>query len=472
MAYNQSHHSGELETDYLVIGAGASGMAFVDNLLEHSNHDVILLDRRHAPGGHWLEAYPFVRLHQPSAIYGVDSTPLGTDKIETEGWNAGYYERASASEICTYYERVLNDRMLPTGRVRFLPVHNYEGEDGDRHVATSRLNGRETRIDARRALVDARYLEATIPANRPPPFDVAPESQVIPPNALPGVSTAPGGFTVIGAGKTAMDTVVWLLDRGVDPKTIRWIRPRDAWLSDRGCLQTLDLSVETIVCGARTIEAVAKAHHIDDLFGRVQEIKALVALDPSVTPKTLRGAQTSEAEREQMRRVTDVVRAGYVTAITSDRIEMQHGSVPTDTNHLHIDCTANALTPRETRPVFEYGRITLQNIRFGLTCFNAAIVALVEATREDKDEKNRLCPPCVLPSEARDWVNVRLNASLAEIAWNNEPDIKAYVQTSRLNIVRDLNAHMADPRLHSAVDLIEQYRQRAMENLQRLHAMS
>ncbi len=25
------------------------------------------------PGGHWTRAYPFVRLHQPSAYYGVNS---------------------------------------------------------------------------------------------------------------------------------------------------------------------------------------------------------------------------------------------------------------------------------------------------------------------------------------------------------------------------------------------------------------
>jgi cation diffusion facilitator CzcD-associated flavoprotein CzcO len=41
-----------------------------------SRADVIMVDRRHAPGGHWLEAYPFVRLHQPSAYYGVNSLPL------------------------------------------------------------------------------------------------------------------------------------------------------------------------------------------------------------------------------------------------------------------------------------------------------------------------------------------------------------------------------------------------------------
>lgn len=62
-----------IEADYLVVSAGASGMAFVDALITDSDGEVVMVDRRHRPGGHWLDAYPFVRLHQPSACYGVNS---------------------------------------------------------------------------------------------------------------------------------------------------------------------------------------------------------------------------------------------------------------------------------------------------------------------------------------------------------------------------------------------------------------
>ena len=89
----------ELETDYLVIGAGAAGMAFTDSLLDHSDATVTIVDRNHAPGGHWQDAYPFVRLHQPSAFYGVSSVPLGQDSVDEFGTNAGYYELANADEI-------------------------------------------------------------------------------------------------------------------------------------------------------------------------------------------------------------------------------------------------------------------------------------------------------------------------------------------------------------------------------------
>jgi hypothetical protein len=462
----------DIETDYLVVGAGATGMAFADTLLQHSDHDVILLDRRHAPGGHWLDAYSFVRLHQPSAMYGVESMPLGRDRIESEGLNAGYYERASAAEICTYYDRVLQERLLPTGRVRFLPLHDHKADEGGAHLAMSRLTGRPCRIRVRHALVDARYLEAGIPARRPPPFHVAPGMRVIPPNDLPGVTQAPSGFTVIGAGKTAMDTVVWLLEQGVAPDSIRWIRPRDAWLTDRGYVQPLDLAVQSMVWAAHSLEASARARDMGDLFRRLQEVGLLSRLDPEVTPGTYRGALTSEAELDRMRRVTNVVRAGYVTAITPERIEMQEGSVPTDPEHLHIHCTASALTRRPTRPVFEEGRITLQSIRFGLTCFNAAITALVEATRQDLAVKNRLCPPCVLASDARDWVATELNAMLAEASWDEEPDIKAFMQQSRLHILRGLEVRQDDPQLQKAMTTIAQHNQPAIENFKRLNAVN
>lgn len=89
-----------IETDYLVVGAGASGMAFTDALIADSDADVVMVDRRHHPGGHWNDAYPFVRLHQPSAYYGVNSRPLGNDRIDETGPNAGFYERATAAEVC------------------------------------------------------------------------------------------------------------------------------------------------------------------------------------------------------------------------------------------------------------------------------------------------------------------------------------------------------------------------------------
>ncbi len=138
-----------LETDYLVVGAGAVGMAFVDALVD-VDVDVVVVDRRPAPGGHWLDAYPFVRLHQPSANYGVDSTPLGSDRIDQEGPNRGFRELAGAAEICAYFDGVMRHRLLPSGKVRFFPMSEHLG--GGRIRST--ITGGETEVAVRRRIVE------------------------------------------------------------------------------------------------------------------------------------------------------------------------------------------------------------------------------------------------------------------------------------------------------------------------------
>src|ERR1700685_851034 len=116
-------------------------MAFVDELIGACDADVVMVDRRHVPGGHWHDAYPFVRLHGPSALYGVNSRSLGTDSIEQAGPNAGYYPRATAVEICDYYQRVLDEHLLPSGQVRFFGMSECSDAGRSEHRFVSRLTG-------------------------------------------------------------------------------------------------------------------------------------------------------------------------------------------------------------------------------------------------------------------------------------------------------------------------------------------
>ena len=107
-----------LECDYLVIGSGATGMAFVDEIIHKSqNIKVVLVDKRANPGGHWVDAYDFVRLHAPAAWYGVNSRPLGS----------GGADLTSKAQILAYYELVLEE-LLSTGRLTYLSQCNYLGD--------------------------------------------------------------------------------------------------------------------------------------------------------------------------------------------------------------------------------------------------------------------------------------------------------------------------------------------------------
>ena len=63
--------------DYLVIESGAASLLFINTLsTECPMLKSIFVDKRNVPGGHWVDAYGSVRLHQPSVVYGVSFKQL------------------------------------------------------------------------------------------------------------------------------------------------------------------------------------------------------------------------------------------------------------------------------------------------------------------------------------------------------------------------------------------------------------
>jgi NAD(P)-binding Rossmann-like domain len=439
-----------IETDYLIVGAGATGLAFADALIAASDADVVLVDRRHGPGGHWNDAYPFVRLHQPSAFYGVNSRVLGSDSIDRAGPNAGFYQRATAAEICDYYQRVLED-LLASGQVRFFGMSDCAGGEPDGRRLVSRLTGEPTAVRVRRRVVDARYLETSIPATHTPSFGAEPGVRLVPVNDLVRLTGPASGYTVIGSGKTAMDACIWLLDSGVPPEVIRWIRPRDAWLLDRAFQQPLDLVTWLIEGVSLCLEAAAQAEDVTDLFGRLEACGQLVRLDPAVEPTMYRCATVSQDELASLRRIQNVVRLGRVVHIAPDRIVLEEGSIPADGGQVHVDCSGDGLRRAPGRPVFAGGRITLQQIRACQPAFNAALTGYVEATRHDDAEKNLLCPPNPYPDTATDWIAATCIAQRALTTWLGDADLSAWMERARLNAARGIGEHLTDPRMKSAL---------------------
>lgn len=121
------------------------------------------------PGGHWTTAYPFVRLHQPSSFYGVSSKHLGNDKIDQIGLNKGHYELASSDEITAYFDQVLRETFLPSGRVQFFPKCVWNGDTTFQSILTDD----KFEVGPRTKVVDATYLRVEVPSMRPPPYSVA-----------------------------------------------------------------------------------------------------------------------------------------------------------------------------------------------------------------------------------------------------------------------------------------------------------
>ena len=439
-----------IETDYLVVGAGAAGMAFADALIAASDAEVVLVDRRHGPGGHWHDAYPFVRLHGPSALYGVNSRRLGSDVIDQDGPNAGCYQRATAAETCDYYQRVLDEQLLPSGRVRFFGMSDYSAAR-DGHQFTSRLTGQTTTIRVRRRVVDARYLEPSIPATHIPPFAIEPGPRLIAVNDLVGLDSPADGFTILGGGKTAIDACLWLLGAGVPPEAIRWVRPRDAWLLDRAFQQPLELLPRLMEGVSLYLEAAAQAEDPTDLFRRLEACGQLIRLDPGVEPTTFRCATVSQGELAILRSIENVIRLGRVTRIGPDRIELADGSIPADRGQVLVDCSGTGLHVKPARPVFSAGLITLQQIRACQPVFSAALTGYIEATRGDDALKNLICPANRYPDAAADWIPLIYTAQRAEIMWAADRDLYGWMQRSRLNATSGMSDHHGDPLMESAL---------------------
>ena len=96
-------------------------------------------------------------------------------------------------------------------------------------------------------------------------------------------------------------------------------------------------------------------------------------------------------------------------------------------------------------PIFKPGRIVLQQVRQNSPCFNAALIGFVEAHYDDDLDKNRLCPPNPYAGRIEDWPRLMGVTWAAEYRWLREPELSAWVAQSRLNLLRALPDHAAEP---------------------------
>jgi hypothetical protein len=454
-----------VDTDYLVIGAGAAGMAFADALIDHADVHVTLVDRRHAAGGHWLDAYPFVQLHQASVFYGVASTVLGTGAVQTRGPEAGLQERARQSEIRAYFDDILHNRFLGTGRVAFFGASEYH-VDGSSHLVTSRVSGETIDVNVRRRVVDAAYVSPTIPATTPPPFAVADDVDVVAINDLARLEAAPSRYVIVGAGKTATDGIVWLLANGVAPERIVWIRPRDPWMLNRAVVQPNP--VVAFGLAADTMAAAAAAESLEDLFFRLEAAEVLLRVDTSVTPTMAKTPTLAAWELDLLRTIENVVRLGHIRSVTRDEIVLDRGSVPLDPGSLVVHCAASGLQYPPLVPLWSPDKIRLQTIRAGFPCFNAALAGYVEATRDDDTERNRLCPPNTLPDSFASWARMQVRGTLATRAFGAEPDIAAWANGCALNPARVEPGRRDDPEVTAAAARVAEHAERGLARLAEL----
>ncbi|MES2902647.1 MAG: NAD(P)/FAD-dependent oxidoreductase, partial [Pseudomonadota bacterium] len=399
-------------------------------LLTRSDAHITLVDKRHAPGGHWNDAYPFVRLHQPSPFYGVESRELSDFQIDSSGPNAGYLSLAEGPQIVNYLHSLMRDRLLSSGRVRYLPL----SEVTDDGAIRSLLSGERTEVNVRRKIVDASYYTNEVPQTHVRKFTVAQGVACVPPNDLPRLAADAPHFCVLGAGKTGMDACVWLLTNGVTPDRVTWIVPRDSWLVNRAFTQPsfefFDSVFESFVANR---QAIADATSARDLAHRMEAAGIWLRLDRAVEPAMFHAATVSEAELELLQSIKRVKRMGRVEAVTANGLRLQQGEVDCPPGTLFVDCTASALVRKPVLPVFAGKRITLQMLRLPLIPFSAALIAFLEATQPDDDvHKNRFAVAMQLPDTVEDYIRSMVPEFANRLEAARDPGVRTWTSNSRL----------------------------------------
>lgn len=459
----------KIETDYLVVGAGAMGMAFTDALIDHADVHVTLVDQRSAAGGHWNDAYPFVQLHQASLFYGVTSTLLGRGKIQRDGPEAGLQERARSSEIRAYYDDILHRRFLGSGQVAFLGSCCHDENDG-RQLVTSRVSGETVQVEVRRRLVDATYLSPTIPATTRPPFGVADDVWIVPINDLPRLSDVPEEFIIAGSGKTAADAVIWLLANGVPPDRIVWIRPRDPWMLNREVVQPDP--VVALGLAADLMVSAADARTADELFLRLEAAGVMLRIDQNVIPMMAKTPTLAQWELDLLRTVDRVVHLGHIKEIRHNEILLTDGRVALSPRALVVHCAASGLRYPPLVPIWAPDKIRVQMIRAGFPCFCAALAGYVEATRDDDRERNRLCPPNTLPDTPNNWAEMQVRGTLAARSYGAQPDIANWASRCPLNPGRIDPSQALDPAVAVASSHLADLAEGGLSSLIKLAGMS
>ena len=464
-----------MQTDYLIIGSGAVGMAFADTLLDESDTHITIVDRHDKPGGHWNDAYSFVNLHQPAAYYGLNSLELGGRLKDDAGPNKGMYELASGAEINAYFDKAMQKKFLPSGRVSYYPMSEYLG-DGR---ILSLLSGVESRVNIRRKTVDATYFSPNVPATHTRKFTAAVGVRVMAPNGLPGLWLRRAGeritnrFCILGAGKTAIDAVIWLLRNGAPSTAITWVVPRDAWLQNRLHTQPgLEFFNDSIGGEADRMAVFAESKSIEEVFLRLESLGQMLRVDPDYAPTMYHYATVSEGEVELLRQIKQVIRKGRVQHIEPESLVLDHGMVAMNPDTLYVDCTASALNYRPAEPVFQDHRILIQLLRAPLVTLSAALTAYIEIHGADDLQKNQLCTPVPFPNDLRSFARTTSVGMMNQLQWSQDKALRQWMRASRLDAFAGLVAGVdkSDVAKQAVITKLRSNAMAAMSNMPRLMA--
>jgi hypothetical protein len=216
---------------------------------------------------------------------------------------------------------------------------------------------------------------------------------------------------------------------------------------------------------ADVVETAATAASLDDMFLSLEERGVMLRVDRSVTPTMAKTPTLAVWELERLRTIEHVVRLGHLRYVEPTRLVLDNGEVAMANDSVVVHCAASGLRYPPLVPIWGDESITLQPIRAGFPCFGAALAGHVEATFDDDDEKNRLCPSSPYPNTLADWARMQVLGGRAATSFSSDPDLNAWADRVSLNPARIPPGTAGSPELTAAV---ERFRTNATAGMARL----
>ena len=229
-----------------------------------------------------------------------------------------------------------------------------------------------------RKTVDATRMAANVPSMRPPTYNIGEGVNLVAINGLVNLKSPFKRYVVIGAGKTGLDALLYLLERNVNPDKITWIVPNDCWYLNRDVFNMKDLWSEM----EKQYRAVVQAKDVDDIYVKYEEIGIMMRVDKTYWPSRMRGATITKEELEKVCQVKNIIRQGRIKSLFSKIILFENGSsISGDPEALYVDCSASgcglgAHVPAV--PVFNGKTINLQMFLLPQPCASSGIIAALE----------------------------------------------------------------------------------------------
>jgi hypothetical protein len=222
-----------------------------------------------------------------------------------------------------------------------------------------------------------------VPFTNPPEYGISEDVNLVPLNKLVEIKTPYKRYVVIGAGKTGLDALLFLLDNNVSPEKIAWVVSNDCWYINRDLFGMNGKEDHKNFIGKFPMinGALLASKDINDAYKKSEEIGMFMRLDKNIWPTKMRAATVSRKEMEKISTVENIIRHGRIDRSESDKIIFQQGdTIPTDNETLHIDCSAAPWSKSAPvkKKIFDGNRIHLQAIQLPQPCTSAAMIGALE----------------------------------------------------------------------------------------------